>query len=252
MKPRYDFTGRVVVVTGGGSGMGRSVCAALGEAGARVVIGNRNSTQGEEAAHAIIAAGGDARFLRTDVARAADCQALVSLAESEFGRLDGAFNNAGMQREFTDVHETPDEDFSDVIDINLKGTCYMMKYEAIAMLRCGGGSIVNNSSIFGLKAMPKLAYYVASKHGILGLTRAAALDYAERGIRVNAICPGPIKTPSLDRVTGGDDHLYDAGVPMRRIGTATEISAAVLWLLSDQSTYVTGTGLSVDGGMVAQ
>jgi NAD(P)-dependent dehydrogenase (short-subunit alcohol dehydrogenase family) len=119
------------------------------------------------------------------------------------------------------------------------------------MLRRGGGSIVNNSSIFGLKAMPKLAYYVASKHGVVGLTKAAALDYANRGIRINAICPGPIKTPSFDRVTGGDDHLYDSGVPMRRIGTPSEVAEAVTWLLSDQSSYVTGTCLSVDGGMIA-
>ncbi|HLV18747.1 MAG TPA: SDR family oxidoreductase, partial [Pseudomonas sp.] len=129
---------------------------------------------------------------------------------------------------------------------------YMMKYEAAAMLRNGGGAIVNNASIFGLKAMPETAYYVASKHGIVGATRAAALDYATQGIRVNAVCPGPIKTPSYDRVTGGDDHMYDDGVPMHRIGQPREVTEAVLWLLSDQASYVTGSTLSVDGGMVAQ
>lgn len=252
MSAGHDFANRVVVVTGGGSGIGRAVCLALGKAGAKVVIGNRSNLAGEETAHQVVASGGQALFRPTDVARAADCQALVELAEREFGRLDGAFNNAGLQREFTAVHETPDTDFSDVIDINLKGACYMMKYEAAAMLRSGGGAIVNNSSIFGLKAMPHLAYYVASKHGIVGLTRAAALDYAERGIRVNAICPGPIKTPSFDRVTGGDDHLYDAGVPMRRIGSADEVADAVLWLLSPHSAYVTGACIPVDGGMAAQ
>ncbi|MGH8486932.1 MAG: SDR family NAD(P)-dependent oxidoreductase, partial [Pseudomonas sp.] len=134
----------------------------------------------------------------------------------------------------------------------LKGILYMMKYEAAAMLASGGGSIVNNASIFGLKAMPDTACYVASKHGIVGATRAVALDYATRGIRVNAVCPGPIKTPSFDRVTAGDDHLYDDGVPMRRIGQPAEVTAAVLWLLSDQAAYVTGSTLSVDGGMSAE
>ena len=127
----------------------------------------------------------------------------------------------------------------------------MMKYEAAAMLGGSGGTIVNNASIFGLKAMPDTAYYVASKHGIVGATRAVALDYAKQGIRVNAVCPGPIKTPSYDRVTGGDDHMYDDGVPMHRIGQAAEVSEAVIWLLSSKSSYVTGECLSVDGGMAA-
>ncbi|MFN4065304.1 MAG: SDR family NAD(P)-dependent oxidoreductase, partial [Parazoarcus communis] len=181
-----------------------------------------------------------------------ECAALVARAVSHFGRIDGAFNNAGQQRAFNDMHETPDEDVSDVIDVNLKGVLYMMKHAARAMLEGGAaGSIVNNSSIFGLKAMPRLAYYVAAKHGVVGATRAAALDYAAHGIRINAICPGPIKTPSLDRVTGGDDLMYAGGVPMARIGTPREVSNAVLWLLSAQSSYVTGSTLSIDGGMCA-
>ncbi|MNR23226.1 2,5-dichloro-2,5-cyclohexadiene-1,4-diol dehydrogenase [compost metagenome] len=176
----------------------------------------------------------------------------MDLALQHHGRVDGAFNNAGLQRDFLAVHEAPAEDLSDIVDINLKGVLYMMKYEAAAMLRSGGGSIVNNASIFGLKAMPGTACYVASKHGIVGATRAAALDYARQGIRVNAVCPGPIKTPSFDRVTGGDDHLYDDGVPMHRIGGPGEVTAAVLWLLSGLASYVTGTTLSVDGGMSAE
>lgn len=247
----YDFSGRVFVVSGGGSGIGRSVCLALGRAGAQVVIGNRNIERGEDVANQVVVAGGRAIFRQTDVARASDCKALVDLAVREFGDLHGAFNNAGTQRNFLDIHETPDDDFSEVIDTNLKGVCYLMKYEIASILRTGHGSIVNTSSIFGLKAMPKLAYYVASKHGVVGLTRAAALDYADRGIRINAVCPGPIKTPSLDRVTGGDDHMYDSGVPMRRIGSPEEAAAPVMWLLSDESGYVTGDCLSVDGGMVA-
>lgn len=252
MNPDYQLQDKVIIVTGGGSGMGRDASLALARAGARVVIGNRNARAGADLLEEIVAAGGQALFRATDVSRPADCQALVALAMEEYGRVDGAFNNAGLQREFTDVHETPVEDFSDVIDINLKGILYMMKYETAAMLQSGGGAIVNNASIFGLKAMPKTAYYVASKHGIVGATRAAALDYATRGIRVNAICPGPIKTPSFDRVTGGDEHMYDDGVPMHRVGQPQEVSAAVLWLLSGHSSYITGATLSVDGGMSAE
>jgi NAD(P)-dependent dehydrogenase (short-subunit alcohol dehydrogenase family) len=247
-----NWQDKVVIVTGGGSGMGRDVCLALGRAGARVVLGNRSEAAAQAVAEEIVAAGGQALFRVTDVSRAGDCAALVQLAMERYGRLDAAFNNAGLQRAFNAVHETPVEDLSEVIDINLKGVLYMMKYEAAAMLQSGGGAIVNNASIFGLKAMPQTAYYVAAKHGIVGATRAVALDYATQGIRVNAICPGPIKTPSFDRVTGGDDHMYDAGVPMRRIGRPEEVTAAVLWLLSEQASYVTGTTLSVDGGMSAE
>lgn len=246
-----DLEGKVVIVTGGGSGMGRDACMALAAEGARVVLGSRSRADGEAVAAAIAAAGGTAVFQPTDVSRPADCAALVRRALDGFGRLDGAFNNAGLQRAFCDVHETPDTDISEVIDIDLKGVLYMMKYEAEAMLGSGGGAIVNNSSIFGLKAMPRLAYYVAAKHGVIGATRAAALDYARQGIRVNAVCPGPIKTASYDRVTGGDDHLYDDGVPMHRIGQPREVSDAVLWLLSTRSSYVTGSLVPVDGGMSA-
>jgi NAD(P)-dependent dehydrogenase (short-subunit alcohol dehydrogenase family) len=243
---------KVVIVTGGGSGIGRDVCLALARGGTRVVIGNRTAQSGQTVVEEILTDCGQALFRATDVSCAPDCQALVALAMNTYGRLNGAFNNAGLQRDFNDVHETPVEDLSEVIDINLKGVLYMMKYEAAAMLKGNGGAIVNNASIFGLKAMPKTAYYVAAKHGVVGATRAVALDYATRGIRVNAICPGPIKTPSFDRVTGGDEHMYDEGVPMHRIGHPEEVTTAVLWLLSEQSSYVTGTTLSVDGGMSAE
>ncbi|MDX1296825.1 MAG: SDR family NAD(P)-dependent oxidoreductase, partial [Pseudomonas sp.] len=152
---------KVVIVTGGGSGMGRDVCLALGRAGARVVLGNRSASAAQAVAETIVAAGGQAVFRTTDVSRAEDCAALVQLAMDRYGRLDAAFNNAGLQREFNAVHDTPVEDLSEVIDINLKGVLYMMKYETAAMLQSGGGAIVNNSSVFGLKAMPQTAYYVA-------------------------------------------------------------------------------------------
>lgn len=251
MQMDVQLRGKVMLVTGGGSGIGRDACLALARSGARVVLGNRSAEAGEAVVDEIAAMGGEALFLRTDVSRSDDCAALVSLALERYGRLDGAFNNAGLQHAFNELHETPADELSEVIDVNLKGMLYMMKYEAAAMLSTGG-SIVNNASIFGLKGMPRTAGYIAAKHGIVGATRAAALDYAQCRIRVNAICPGPIKTPSFDRVTGGDDHLYDDGVPMRRIGQPHEVSAAVLWLLSKQSSYVTGATLSVDGGMCAE
>jgi NAD(P)-dependent dehydrogenase (short-subunit alcohol dehydrogenase family) len=252
MSQSSEWQDKVVIVTGGASGMGRDVSLTLAARGARVVIGNRSAEAGEAVLREIRAAGGQAVFRATDVSNPQDCKALVALAVSTYGRLDAAFNNAGLQRAFNPIHVTPDVDLSEVIDINLKGVLYMMKYETAAMLETGGGAIVNNASIFGLKGMAETACYIASKHGIVGATKAAALDYARHGIRVNAVCPGPVKTPSYDRVTGGDDHMYDDGVPMHRIGQPREITDAVLWLLSDQASYVTGSTLSVDGGMVAQ
>lgn len=252
MSDYQEFAGKVVVVTGAGSGMGRHVALELARMGAHLVVGNRREDSGVQVVEEIRALGAQAAFRKTDVSVAGDCKALVELAVREFGRVDAAFNNAGLQRAFNPVHDIPAENIAEVIDINLKGVLYMMKYEAEAMLKTGGGVIVNNASIFGLKGMPATAEYIASKHGVVGATKAVALDYATQNIRVNAICPGPIKTPSFDRVTGGDDHMYDSGVPMRRIGQQAEVTEAVLWLLSEKSSYVTGSQLSVDGGMCAE
>lgn len=247
-----QWNGKVVLVTGAGSGMGRDVCLTLARAGAQVVLGNRNAQAGESVVDEITRAGGQAVFQVTDISSAKDCEALVQFAVDTYGRLDSAFNNSGIQRDFSPVHETLIEDMSDTIDVNLKGVLYMMKYETAAMLKSGGGTIVNNASIFGLKGMPNTPEYIASKHGIVGATRAVALDYSKQNVRVNAVCPGPVKTPGFDRVTGGDDHMYDDGVPMHRIGRLEEVTNAVIWLLSEQASYVTGTTLSIDGGMSAE
>lgn len=243
---------KVILVTGGASGMGRDVSLTLANLGAKIVIGNRNSQAGQAIIDEIINSGGQAVFKVTDVSVADDCEALVQFALETYGCLDAAFNNSGTQYEFSPMHETPINDVSNTIDVNLKGILYLMKYETAAMLKNGGGSIVNNASIFGLKGMANTPEYIASKHGVIGATRAVALDYAKSNIRVNAICPGPIKTPGFDRVTGGDDHMYDNGVPMHRIGQLKEVTTAVLWLLSEQASYVTGTTLSIDGGMSAE
>ena len=243
---------KVILVTGGASGIGRDVCLTLAQFGAKLVVANRSASMGQKVLEEITQHGTDAIFVQTDVSQASQCELLVQAAVDTFGRLDGAFNNAGIQYAFSSIHATSIEQLDHIIDVNLKGILYLMKYEAQAMLNNGGGCIVNNASIFGLKAMPNTAEYIASKHGVIGATKAVALDYAQNKIRVNAICPGPIKTPSYDRVTGGDDHMYDAAVPMYRIGQVSEVTQAVMWLLSQESSYVTGTILSVDGGMSAQ
>jgi NAD(P)-dependent dehydrogenase (short-subunit alcohol dehydrogenase family) len=252
MKQEQTWENKVVLVTGGGSGMGRDVSLRLASKGARIIIGNRNGQAGQAVVEEIQKAGGQAAFKTTNIASAQECEALVQFAIDTYGRLDAAFNNSGIQRDFSPIHETSIEAVSETIDVNLKGVLYLMKYEAAAMLKNDGGSIVNNASIFGLKGMPNTSEYIASKHGIVGATRAVALDYARQNIRVNSVCPGPIKTPGYDRVTGGDDHMYDDGVPMHRIGQMSEVTAAVVWLLSDEASYVTGTELSVDGGMAAE
>ncbi len=248
-----QWNGKVVLVTGGGSGMGRDVCLALARLGAKVVLGNRNIQAGQSVVDEITVMGGHAVFQVTDVSIAKDCESLVQFAVDTYGQLDAAFNNAGFQRDcFSPINEATLEDISHTINVNLKGVLYLMKYETAAMLKSGGGSIVNNASIFGLKGMANAPEYIASKHGVVGATRAVALDYCTQSIRVNAVCPGPIKTPGYDRVTGGDDHMYDDGVPMHRIGQLEEVTAAVVWLLSEQASYITGTALSIDGGMSAE
>ncbi len=243
---------KVAIVTGGGSGIGRAAAIAIAAEGAAVVIGNRSADQGEAVCHEIEKAGGRAIFHRTDCSKPEDCEALAARAEAVFGRLDLAFNNAGKFHEvLAPVHEMPIAEFSSGIDLNLKGVFYCMKYELAAMLRAGGGAIVNNASVFGVKGMPALNWYTAAKHGIIGLTRSAALEYAERNIRINVVCPGMTKTPSFDASTGGDDDLYAGGIPMKRIGRSEEIAEGVVWMLSNKASYMTGALMNLDGGMIA-
>jgi NAD(P)-dependent dehydrogenase (short-subunit alcohol dehydrogenase family) len=253
------FQGKVAVVTGGGSGIGRATALALARAGAAVVLGNRNSEQGEAVVGEIAALGGRAHFQRTDVAKVEDVRALIDRAVDQFGRLDLAFNNAGMDGEQRPLHEQDEGLANTLFDVNLKGMVWSMKYEIRAMLRDPGGpngegrgAIVNNSSIFGLGGFPDWSLYVGTKHALTGMTKAAALDYAARGIRINAVGPGPIETPLLARTAGGNPHVYAGVVPMGRIGRPEEVVAAVIWLLSDAASYVTGHTLPVDGGYSAR
>ena len=246
-----DLKDKVGVVTGGGTGSGRATALALAKAGAAVAIGNRDAAKGEEVVALIRQAGGKAVFQKTDVSRPADVKALVDRAAAEFGRLDVAVNNAGTDGEQVPLHEQDVDQAAVLFDVNIKGVFYSMKYEIEQMLKTGGGSIVNTSSIFGLNGYPGWSLYVATKHAVTGMTKAAALDYAKQGVRINAVGPGPVETPLLHKGTGGDPHSYAAFVPMGRIGQPDDIADAVVWLLSDEARYVTGHTLPVDGGVCA-
>src|SRR5271166_51234 len=247
-----DLKGKVGIVTGGGTGIGRATALAMARAGATVVIGNRDAAKGEEVVALIQQSSGRAVFQKTDVSKPDDVRGLVERAVNVFGRLDLAFNNAGVDGEQVPLHQQDIDKASFLLDVNIKGVFYCMKYEIEQMLKGGGGSIVNTSSIFGLNGYPGWSLYVATKHAVTGMTKAAALDYAKKNIRVNAVGPGPVETPLLAKGTGGDPHSYAAFVPMGRIGQPDEIADAVVWLLSDEARFVTGHTLPVDGGVCAQ
>lgn len=247
-----DLSNKVAIVTGGGSGMGRATAIAFANAGASVVIANRNVERGEEVAQLIRSAGGNAVFQKTNVVRASDVEALVNRTVSEFGRLDIAFNNAGIDGSHLPLAEQSETDVTNLLDVNVKGVWLCLKYEIGQMLQNGGGAIVNNSSIFGLNGYPTWSVYTATKHAVTGMTKAAALEYARQGIRINAVGPGPIETPLLEVGTGGDPHSYSGFVPMGRIGQPEEVANAVVWLCSNAASFVTGHTLPVDGGVCAQ
>lgn len=248
------FDGKVVLITGGGRGIGLASALAFGREGAKVVVGNRNADEGRGAVEQLKKLGAEATFLRTDVAVASEIEALVDHAVKTFGRLDVAFNNAGIEGKFGPFVEQTEENYQQVMDINVRGVWLSMKYEVPAMLKTGGGSIINTSSIGGSIAFPGAGVYVASKHAVNGLTKSVALEYAKSGIRVNAVSPGSIETSMLDRVTGSEEVKagFAAMHPIGRVGLPEEVATAVLWLASSESSFVTGHDLLVDGGFTAQ
>jgi NAD(P)-dependent dehydrogenase (short-subunit alcohol dehydrogenase family) len=246
------FENKVVLITGATSGIGKVSALAFAESGAKVVISGRREAEGHAVVAEIKAAGGEAAFIRADVAKEADVEALVAGTLAAYGRLDVAFNNAGVEvgGPIPDVNEA---DYRRVFDINVWGVLASMKHEIPAMLKSGGGSIINTSSIAGHIGMAGASVYIASKHAVEGLTKTAALEVAAQGIRVNAISPGPIVTDMLDRFAGGlesDGAKYlKSLVPLARLGQSHEIAQPVLWLASDASSYVTGQSILVDGGL---
>ncbi len=250
-----EFEGKVALVTGGGSGIGRATALAFARDGARVVIGNRNVQRGEETVSMIRAAGGTASFQRTDVLVAADIEALVKHAVSEYGGLDLAFNNAGIEGEPRPLAEQTEANYDAVMDINVKGVWLSMKYEIPRMLDQGGGAIVNCASVAGVIGFPGIGIYSASKHAVIGLTKAAALEYSAQGIRVNAVNPAVIDTEMVDRLADGMNMKKDDLTtfhPIGRLGRVEEVAEAVLWLCSEKASFVTGHSLMVDGGFTAR
>ena len=250
-----EFEGKVALVTGGGSGIGRATALAFARDGAQVVIGNRNVQRGEETISMIHAAGGAASFQRTDVSVAADIEALIKHAVSEYGGLDLAFNNAGIEGKAGPLVEQTESNYDAVMDINVKGVWLSMKYEIPRMLERGGGAIVNCSSVAGVIAFPGIGIYSASKHAVIGLTKAAALEYSAQGIRINAVNPAVIDTEMVDRLADGMNMKkgdLTTFHPIGRLGRVEEVAEAVLWLCSDKASFVTGHSLLVDGGFTAR
>jgi NAD(P)-dependent dehydrogenase (short-subunit alcohol dehydrogenase family) len=249
------FSGKVAVVTGGTSGIGKAAAIALAQAGANVVVAGRRQAEGEETIRQIQAIGGDGFFVATDVSKEADVQALIEKTMARYGRLDIAFNNAGVDQETTPLPEQTEATYDRIMDINVKGVWLSLKHEIPAMLKNGGGAIVNTTSGLGLVGAVGVPIYVASKHAVEGLTKSVALEYAKQGIRVNAVSPGLIQTEMLDRTVQTNTELmeyFKTTLPMGRIGTPQEVVNAVLWLCSDASSFVTGHSLTVDGGYIAQ
>ncbi|MCX7790495.1 MAG: SDR family oxidoreductase [Chloroflexaceae bacterium] len=249
-----EFRGKVALVTGAASGIGRASALAFARAGAKVVVADVQVEAGEETAALARAENTDAIFVRADVSQRADVEAMIGTALEMYGQLDIAHNNAGISGPQALLADYPEEAWDRVIGINLKGVWLCMKYELQQMLRQGGGVIVNTSSTAGMAGSRGVSAYVASKHGIVGLTKAAALEYARNNIRINAVLPGTIHTPLIDVFTGGDERLlqqFAESEPVGRLGTPEEVASAVLWLCSDGASFVTGATLAVDGGRLA-
>jgi len=251
----FYLENKVVLITGGGSGIGRATALACGRAGASLVVADIDEEAGKETVALLAERSTDALFVAADVSRARDVEALVQAAVDRFGRLDCAFNNAGIEGPAVRMADIGEEAFDQVITVNLKGVWLCMKYEIQQMLRQEGGVIVNTASVSGLVGTHSMASYAASKHGVIGLTRTAAVEYVRKGIRVNAVCPYFIRTPLAERAFTALPRLEQATIannPNRRLGQPEEVADVVAWLFSDAASYINGAALPIDGGYTAQ
>ena len=250
-----QFADKAALVTGGASGIGRAAALSFAHGGARVVVADVDQVGGEETVRLVKTEGGEAVFVKTDVRRAFDVEAMVAVAVQSFGRLDIAFNNAGVLGSGAAMIDFTEDDWDDVMGINLKGVWLCMKHEIPAMIQAGGGAIVNTSSIAGLVGSQHSPAYAASKHGVVGLTKTAALQYAPQGIRVNCVCPAAVYSPMLETLVTRNPQVGDrllASQPNGRFASPEEVAAVVTWLCSDAASFVTGAALPVDGGYTAQ
>ncbi len=249
-----QFAGKVALVTGAAYGIGRAAAIALADRGAKVVVADVDETNGNETVRRIQVSGGNAFFVKTDVSRENEVEALIGKAVEIYGRLDCALNNAGIHKVFVSTIDFTQADWNEMIDVNLKSVWLCMKYEIPQMLKQGKGAIVNTSSAAGLIAAPSNPAYPASKHGVVGLTKSTAIEFARKGIRVNCICPGPTRTAMHDSLVAAAPQIVEmmhTKVPMGRIAEPEEVAAAAVWLCSDEASYITGHALPVDGGLVA-
>jgi len=244
---------RVILVTGGASGIGRATALACAREGAKIVVSDVNAALGEETVSLIQTQGGGALFVACDVSKSADVRDLIAEIKASYGRLDGAFNNAGVGGVMRLTHEQDEADWDALMGVNLKGVWLSLKYEIPLLLETGGGAIVNMASVAGLQGFANAIAYSASKHGVIGVTRTAALEYAARGIRVNAVCPGFTDTPMVRDMVQyfPQTQRMVTGNPMRRMGEPNEIAEVVVWLLSDKSSFMTGQAVAIDGGLTA-
>src|SRR5271154_5039529 len=248
-----ELEGKTALVTGGTSGIGRDTAVLFAKAGAKVVVAGRREVEGNESVELVRAAGGEALFVKTDVSKASEVESLVKKTVEKFGRLDVAFNNAGIEGKWVPIVSQSEEDWDRTIDINLKGVWLCLKYEIRQMLKQGGGgAIVNMSSIAGMMGSAGAAAYSASKHAVIGLTKSAALENAKSGIRINAVCPAAIETPMGERIFGAPEmNKYALGLhPLGRFGRPAEIAEAVVWMCSESASFMTGQSLVLDGGFL--